>query len=93
MIDIESGGSGTRALDYARLLRDTHFPHRVPEPGVPEIIKVAGGTVAGPAVLAVCTSAAVLDNLCWRVQVQHPRLPQLIPAFLDLADDLERNSA
>ncbi len=48
VIDIESGGSGTRAIDYGRLLRDTYFPHRLPEPGVRQMIRRAGEAVAGP---------------------------------------------
>jgi aminoglycoside phosphotransferase (APT) family kinase protein len=90
VIDIESGGSGTRAIDYGRLLRDTYFPHRLPEPGVREMIRRAGDAVAGPEVLALCTSAATLDNLCWRVRCRPDRIPAMVPAFLRLADDLEQ---
>ena len=90
IIDIESGGSGTRAIDYGRLLRDAYFPHRVPEDGVRELILQAGEAVAGPEVLAVCAGAAALDNLRWRVHCRPEMVAALIPAFLRLADDLER---
>lgn len=93
VIDIESGGSGTRAIDYGRLLRDTYFPHRIPEPGVRQMIRCAGEAVAGPEVLALCTSAATLDNLRWRVHCRPQRIPAMIPAFLRLADALERRCA
>lgn len=91
IIDIETCGCGTRAIDYARLLRDTYFPHRMPEPGVRPMIRCAGEAVAGPEVLALCTSVAVLDNLLWRVYRRPQKIPAMIPAFRRLADDLTRS--
>lgn len=88
VVDIESCGGGTRAIDYARLLRDTYFPHRIPEPGVRDMIRRAGEHVAGTEALALCTSAAVLDNLRWRVDSRPERIAELIPEFLRLAEDL-----
>lgn len=88
VVDLGTCGSGTRAIDYARLLRDTYFPHRMPEPGVRQIVRRAGESAAGPEVLALCTSAAVLDNLLWRVRSRPQRIPAMIRAFGRLADDL-----
>jgi hypothetical protein len=62
--------------------------HRIPEPGVRQMVRRAGESAAGPEVLALCTSAAVLDNLLWRVRSRPQRIPAMIRAFGRLADDL-----
>ncbi|GAB3758128.1 phosphotransferase [Microlunatus parietis] len=61
VIDAESLGSGTRALDYATLL-----PRLLQQGASPEIISAvrrAGREVAGPGVFAACGAAVAFDSV------------------------------
>ncbi|MFC7622085.1 phosphotransferase [Microlunatus sp. GCM10028923] len=61
IIDAESLGSGTRALDYATLL-----PRLLEQGASPEIVSAvrrAGREVAGPGVFAACGAAVAFDSV------------------------------
>ncbi|GAB3427436.1 aminoglycoside phosphotransferase/kinase family protein [Flindersiella endophytica] len=86
VIDLEAFGSGTRAVDYAWLLREAHV--RGAEPEAIAMIRRAGEAVAGPGVLAVCAAATAFDITLF----QHHHDPRSVPWTLEglhrLADDL-----
>ncbi|GAB2665138.1 phosphotransferase [Kribbella swartbergensis] len=92
VIDVEACGSGTRAIDYGRLLRDTYFGADGNH-DVRTMIKRAGEAVAGPEVLAFCTAAAAIDNLHWRVHHRPIKIPSMLPGFERLAIDLAQSFA
>lgn len=61
IVDAESLGSGTRALDYATLL-----PRLLKQGASPEVISAirrAGQQVAGPGVFAACGAAVAFDSV------------------------------
>ncbi|MFG1815982.1 phosphotransferase [Kribbella sp. NPDC049174] len=87
VVDVEACGSGTRAIDYGRLLRDTYFGADGNQ-AVRAMIKRAGEAVAGPDVLAFCAAAAAVDNLHWRVHCRPAKIPSTLPGFERLAVDL-----
>ena len=92
VVDVEACGSGTRAIDYGRLLRDTYFGADGNQE-VRAMIKSTGEAVAGPEVLAFCTAAAAIDNLHWRVHCRPVKIPAMLPGFERLAIDLARSCA
>ncbi|MGH3094751.1 MAG: hypothetical protein ACRDMV_01965, partial [Streptosporangiales bacterium] len=59
VIDVDACGSGTRAVDYAWLLREAYV--RRAEPEAIATIRGAGEAVAGPGVLAICAAATAFD--------------------------------
>lgn len=59
VIDIEAIGSGTRAVDYAWLLREG-FTVGAPAADL-EMVRRAGNRAADPAVLATCMAATAFD--------------------------------
>nr|WP_238342334.1 phosphotransferase [Actinopolymorpha rutila] len=86
VIDIDAFGSGTRAIDYAWLLREAYAMDAEPE--AVRRVRRAGEAVAGPEVLAHCVAATAFDIV--RFQVRHgPRqVPALLQRLRRLADDL-----
>lgn len=87
VVDIEGCGSGTRAVDYGVLLRDTYFGASG-NPAVRSMFKSAGEAVAGPEVLAFCAAASAIENLHWRVHERPIKIPRMLPGFEQLAIDL-----
>jgi hypothetical protein len=59
VIDVDACGSGTRAVDYAWLLREAYV--RRSDPAVITTIRQAGDAVAGPGVLTICAAATAFD--------------------------------
>jgi Ser/Thr protein kinase RdoA (MazF antagonist) len=85
-IDIEALGSGTRAIDYAWLLREAYAEGAHDD--VIRLIRRAGEAVAGPRALAFCAPFTAMEWLLWMVH----HVPHDVPALLDglhrLAHDL-----
>lgn len=61
IVDAESSGSGTRAVDYATLLRDVM--EKGADPDVISAIRRAGQAVAGRGVFTVCAAAVAFDTV------------------------------
>ena len=87
IIDVEACGSGTRAVDYAWLLREAYV--RTAEPDAITTIRLGGEAVAGPGVLAICAAATAFDITCFRHDHDPDSLPQLLPGLHRLADALQ----
>lgn len=88
VVDIEGCGSGTRAIDYGILLRDTYFGASG-NPTLRSMIRSAGEAVAGPGILAFCAAASAIGNLHWRVHERPVKIPRMLPGFERLAIDLQ----
>lgn len=88
VIDVDALGSGTRAIDYAWLLRETYVDGA--DPGVIPMLRRAGAAVAGPEVLAYCTAVTALDIVRWLAHHAPAGVPRVIPRLHALADDLAR---
>jgi len=69
IIDIAACGPGTRALDYAWLLRQAH--HERAPAGILRSIRTAGQNVAGTDVFTVCLMA-VIEMAAFSAQRGHP---------------------
>ena len=67
IVDIEAIGSGTRAVDYAWLLREG-FTVGAPAADL-EMIRRAGVRAADPAVFATCVAATAFDISVFEAQV------------------------
>jgi aminoglycoside phosphotransferase (APT) family kinase protein len=86
VIDIEAIGSGTRAIDYAWLLREG-FTVGAPVADL-EMIRRAGVRAADPAVFATCVAATAFDITAFEAQMAEsiePAAP-LVRALHALAD-------
>lgn len=69
IVDIGACGPGTRALDYAWLLRQANHDNAPAE--VLTRIRAAGQQVAGPEVFTVCLLAAVIEMAAFSAQRGH----------------------
>lgn len=69
IIDIAACGPGTRALDYAWLLRQAQ--HELAPAGILRSIRTAGQKVAGRDVFTVCLMAAVIEMAAFSAQRGH----------------------
>lgn len=87
VIDIEACGSGTRVIDYAWLLRDAHLIDDG-DPEIRELIRQTGVAIAGPEALALCTSAAALDQLRFRAHHRPHKVLGMLPPLRRLATAL-----
>ncbi|MGW5362934.1 phosphotransferase [Actinopolymorpha pittospori] len=76
VIDVDACGSGTRAVDYAWLLREAYV--RGGDPRAIATIRRAGEAVAGPGVLAICAAATAFDI----TRFQHGYDPDSLPWVL-----------
>ncbi|WP_020576811.1 aminoglycoside phosphotransferase family protein [Actinopolymorpha alba] len=88
VIDVDACGSGTRAVDYARLLREAYV--RGGEPEAIAAIRLAGEAVAGPGVLAICAAATAFDITHFMYRYDPRSLPWVIAGLHRLADGLQR---
>jgi len=88
VIDIEAIGSGTRAVDYAWLLREAYLENYGPE--VIAMIRRAGEAVAGPEALRVCMAATVFDIFRFKLRHQPSQINEVIARLHLLAEDLGR---
>jgi aminoglycoside phosphotransferase len=86
VIDVEALGSGTRAVDYAWLLREAHVEDYGPE--VIAMIRRAGEAVAGPRVFAVCMAATVFDIVRFKLRYQPAQMREVTARLQQLGDDL-----
>lgn len=86
VIDVDACGSGTRAVDYAWLLREAYV--RGAEPAAIATIRRAGEAVAGPAVLAICAAATAFDITRFQHGYDPDSLPLVLAGLHRLADDL-----
>ncbi|HVX45166.1 MAG TPA: aminoglycoside phosphotransferase family protein [Mycobacteriales bacterium] len=86
IVDAESIGSGTRALDYATLLREAIEKASGPE--VIAAIRRAGQEVAGPGVFAVCAAAVAFDTVRAQYFLGREPAPGLLAGLHDLATAL-----
>lgn len=59
IVDIDACGGGTRAIDYAWLVRDA-TAHDAPEPSI-ALLRQAGVAVAGPEVWTACVAFACVE--------------------------------
>lgn len=89
VIDIEACGGGTRAADYAWLLRDTYTAPGA-DPAARRIIRRAGEAVAGLEVLAYFATFTALDTMRWRAHNAPRDLHALFDPLRRLAADLSR---
>jgi Ser/Thr protein kinase RdoA (MazF antagonist) len=88
VIDLEAFGSGTRAVDYAWLLREAYVEGAAPE--AITAIREAGEAVAGAGVLAVCAAATAFGITCFQLGHNPADLLSVIAELHRLADDLSR---
>ncbi len=88
VIDVEACGSGTRAVDYAWLLREAYV--RGAEPEAIATIRRAGEAVAGPGVLAICAAATAFDSTHYKYRYDPDSLPLMLAGLHQLADALQR---
>jgi hypothetical protein len=88
VIDVEALGSGTRAVDYAWLLREAYVEGYGPE--VITMIRRAGEAVAGPQGLAVCMAATVFDIVRFKLRHQPDRMDEVVARLQQLAQELAR---
>jgi aminoglycoside phosphotransferase (APT) family kinase protein len=87
VIDVEALGSGTRAIDYAWLLREAWVEGAGDD--VARLIRRAGERVAGPGVLALCVAATAFDIVRWQAVHDDPaNVPGVMDSLHRLADDL-----
>jgi aminoglycoside phosphotransferase (APT) family kinase protein len=86
VIDIDACGSGTRAVDYAWLLREAYVTGSEPE--AIATIRRAGEAVAGPGVLAICAAATAFDISLFTYRYDPESLPWLLTGLHRLADAL-----
>lgn len=87
VIDVGQLGSGTRAIDYAWLLRETYVDGTA-DPRVIPMLRRAGEAVAGPDVLAFCTAVTALDIVRWLAHHAPAGVSRVIPRLHVLADAL-----
>lgn len=85
VIDADAFGHGTRAIDYAWLVREAFADGA--DRAVADLVREAGEAVAGPAVFAKCTAHTALDIVRW---VHHRAMPidQLVQRMGALSDYL-----
>jgi aminoglycoside phosphotransferase (APT) family kinase protein len=88
VIDIDACGSGTRAVDYAWLLREAFVTSADPE--AIATIRRAGEAVAGPGVFAICAAATAFDITRFTSRHDPDSLPWLLGGLHRLADALQR---
>lgn len=86
VIDLEAFGSGTRAIDYAWLLREAYVEGATPE--AVATIREAGEAVAGPGALALCATATAFDITRFQLGHNPADLLPVIASLHRLADDL-----
>ena len=86
VIDIQSFGSGTRAIDYGDLLREAYVTEAGPDAA--RLIRQAGEAVAGPGVLAVCVAASAFGIVHFQAHRDPDSLPWVLAGLHQLADDL-----
>ena len=86
VIDVEAIGRGTRAFDYAALLREAYVEGYGPE--VALLIRRAGEAVAGRSVLALCAAATSFDIVGFKLRHEPDRIDQILDRLHQLADDL-----
>jgi hypothetical protein len=77
MVDIGALGAGTRVVDYAWPIRESFATNA--DPGAADVLRRAAERVAGPGVLALCTTATVFDLARWTKM----RTPEHLASFLD----------
>jgi aminoglycoside phosphotransferase (APT) family kinase protein len=87
VIDVDACGSGTRAVDYAWLLRGAYVEGA--EPAMITTIRQAGEAVAGPGVLAICAAATAFDLTRFKYVYDQESLPSILPGLHRLADALQ----
>jgi aminoglycoside phosphotransferase len=88
VIDIQTFGSGTRAIDYGDLLREAWVTEAGPD--TTHLIRQAGEAVAGPGVLALCTAASAFGIVQFQAHHDPRDLPWVYARLHHLADDLNR---
>lgn len=86
VIDVEAVGRGTRAFDYASLLREAYVEGYGAD--VALLIRRAGERVAGPGVLAWCAAATAFDIVGFKLRHEPDRIDQILDRLHQLADDL-----
>ncbi len=86
VIDIETLGNGTRAVDYACLLREAYVEDYGRE--VTRLVLRAGDAVAGRGVLAVCAAAAAFFIVPFKLRHEPERIDEVLSRLHDLATDL-----
>ncbi|WP_026256965.1 phosphotransferase [Actinopolymorpha alba] len=86
VIDVEAIGSGTRANDYACLLREAYVEGYGPE--VALLLRQAGEAVAGPGVLALCVAATAFEIVGFKLQHEPHRIDEVLARLRRLAGDL-----
>ncbi|HVX45788.1 MAG TPA: aminoglycoside phosphotransferase family protein [Mycobacteriales bacterium] len=87
VIDVDACGSGTRAVDYAWLLREAYV--RDADPQAIATIRRAGEAVAGPGVLTICAAATAFDIIRFQYTHEPESAPGILPGLHRLADALE----
>jgi hypothetical protein len=89
VIDVEALGSGTRAIDYAWLLREAWVVGAGED--VARLIRRAGEAVAGAGVLAVCVAATAFDIVRFQAVHDDPaNMPGVLDSLHRLAEDLSK---
>lgn len=86
VIDVADMGRGTRVFDYACLLREAHVEGYGDD--VTRRIRAAAEAVAGPAVLAVCATAAAFFIVPFKQTHQPDALDRTIARLHRMADVL-----
>lgn len=86
VIDADACGSGTRAVDYAWLLREAYV--RNADPQAIAAIRAAGEAVAGRAVLTICAAATAFDITRFQYRHEPDSLPCVFAGLHRLADAL-----
>lgn len=85
LIDIDAIGTGTRAVDYAWLLREAFTVNATDADK--ELIRTAGTRVAGSAVFATCVAATALDIVVFEAaSTSQPSQPRSLDELHALAD-------
>lgn len=82
VIDADAFGHGTRAIDYAWLLREAFADGT--DRAAADLVRKAGEAVAGPAVFARCTAHTALDIVRW----VHSRKPESAAPLIDRMHNL-----
>ena len=88
VIDIQSFGSGTRAIDYGDLLREAYVTRAGRD--TTRLLRHAGEAVAGPGVLALCVAASAFGIVHFQAHHDPRGLPWVLAGLHDLANDLSR---
>jgi hypothetical protein len=88
VIDVQDMGTGSRAVDYACLLREAYVQDYGDE--VTRVIRRGGEAVAGWAPFVVCVAAAAFFIVGFKLRHEPAAIPATLARLQLLADDLAR---